>query len=49
MNTDILTIQEQKTKKTRRIEINADLKQIVERIMEKMVVTDTDQHIFVNK
>jgi integrase len=31
-NTEILTIQEQKTKKTRRIKINTDLKEIVERI-----------------
>lgn len=49
MNTDILTIQEQKTKKTRRIKINTDLKQIVERVKGKLVVTDTDQYIFVNK
>ena len=49
VDTDILTIQEQKTKKTRRIKINTDLKQIVERIKGKIVVTDTDQYIFVNK
>jgi integrase len=49
MDTDILIIQEQKTKKTRRIKINTDLKQIVERVKGKMVVTDTDQYIFVNK
>lgn len=48
-NTDILTIQEQKTKKTRRIKINPDLKTIVERIKGRMVVTDTDQFIFLNR
>jgi len=49
VDTDILTIQEQKTKKTRRIKINTDLKQIVERVKGKMVVTEADQYIFVNK
>jgi integrase len=48
-NSEILTIQEQKTKKTRRIKINPDLKEIVERIKGRMVVTDTDQLIFVNR
>lgn len=48
-NTDILTIQEQKTKKTRRIKINSDLKEIVERIKGSMVVTNTDQYIFLNR
>lgn len=46
---DILTIQEQKTKKTRRIKINPDLKEIVERIKNRMVVTDTDQYILLNR
>ncbi|MGC1391682.1 MAG: tyrosine-type recombinase/integrase [Bacteroidales bacterium] len=48
-NSEILTIQEQKTKKTRRIKINTDLKEIVERIKGRMVVADTNQYIFVNK
>lgn len=48
-NTEILTILEQKTKKTRRIKINADLKEIVERIKGKMGVTDSTQYIFVNR
>ena len=48
-NSDILTVQEKKTKKTRRIKINPDLKTIVERIKEKMVVTNTDQYIFLNR
>jgi integrase len=48
-NSEILTIQEQKTKKTRRIKINPDLKEIVERIKGRMVVTDTNQLIFVNR
>jgi len=46
---EILTIQEQKTKKTRRIKINPDLKEIVERIKKRMVVIDTDQYIFLNR
>ena len=49
VDTNILTIQEQKTKKTRRIKINTDLKQIVERIKGKMELSNTDQYIFVNK
>ena len=48
-NADILTIQEQKTKKTRRIKINPDLKQIIERVKSRMVGADTNQYIFVNK
>ena len=48
-NIEILTIQEQKTKKTRRIKINPDLKEIVERVKGKMGVVDTNQYIFVNK
>lgn len=46
---EILTIQEQKTQKTRRIKINPDLKEIVQRIKTRMVVTDTDQYIFLNR
>jgi integrase len=49
VNTEILTIQEQKTKKTRRIKINPDLKEIVERVKGKMGVVNTNQYIFVNK
>src|ERR1035437_1213664 len=48
-NTEILTITEQKTKKTRRIKINTNLKEIVERIKGKMGVTDSSQFIFVNR
>jgi integrase len=48
-NTEILTILEQKTKKTRRIKINHDLKEIVDRVKVKMGVVDHDQFIFVNK
>jgi len=48
-NSDILTIQEQKTRKTRRIKINTDLKEIVERVKGRMVVADTNQYIFINK
>lgn len=46
---DILTIQEQKTRKTRRIKINPDLKEIVDRLKSRMVVLDTDQYIFLNR
>lgn len=46
---DILTIQEKKTKKTRRIKINPDLKEIVERVRVKMGVVDSDRFIFLNK
>lgn len=48
-NSEILTIVEKKTKKTRRIKINPDLKMIVERIKVKMNITDPDLFIFVNK
>jgi len=47
--TEILIVQEKKTKKTRRIKINPDLKQIVERVKGKIGVTDTNQYIFLNK
>jgi integrase len=48
-DTEILTIQEKKTKKVRRIKINSDLKEIVSRVKKKMGVTDPMQFIFVNK
>lgn len=48
-NTDILNVQEKKTKKIRRIKINTDLKEIVDRVKKKMNVSDTDLYIFVNK
>jgi integrase len=48
-NSEILTIQEQKTKKTRRIKINSDLKEIVERVKGRMVISDTNQYIFLNR
>lgn len=48
-NTDILTIQEKKTKKIRRIKINPDLKEIVQRIQVKMGVVDTNTYIFLNR
>jgi integrase len=48
-NSEILIIQEQKTKKTRRIKINADLKEIVERLKDRMVIVDTNQYIFLNR
>ena len=48
-NGDILTIVEKKTGKTRRIKINDDLKEIVQRIKNKMGVIDPDQYLFLNK
>lgn len=48
-NAEILTVVEKKTKKTRRIKINPDLKTIIERIKKRMVVTNTDQYIFLNR
>ncbi len=47
--TEILTIQEKKTKKTRKIKINQDLKEIVTRVRSKMAVTDSNKFIFVNR
>ncbi len=49
VGTDFLDIIEKKTKKDRRIKINTDLKVIIERIKIKMIVTDDDQFIFINK
>ncbi|MEI7424393.1 MAG: tyrosine-type recombinase/integrase [Prolixibacteraceae bacterium] len=48
-NTDILTVQEQKTKKVRKIKINPDLKVLVNRVKGRMVGTDTDLYIFLNR
>lgn len=49
VETDFLNIIEKKTKKDRRIKINTDLKDIIERIKSKMNVTDDYQFIFLNK
>jgi len=46
---EFLTIVEQKTKKTRKIKINPDLKLVVDRIRHKMKVTNLDQFIFINR
>jgi len=48
-NTEILTIQEHKTKKTRRIKINVDLKEIIIRVRPKMGIVDNNQYIFINR
>ena len=48
-NTEILTIQEKKTKKQRRIKINDDLKELVVRIKSKMGVVEPDTYIFLNR
>jgi integrase len=46
---EFLIITERKTKKERRIKINSDLKDILERIKIKMDIKNDDQFIFVNK
>lgn len=48
-NGEILTVQEKKTKKIRRIKINPDLKVIVKRIKSKMGVTNSEEFIFLNR
>jgi integrase len=48
-NSDILTVQEKKTGKTRRIKINPDLKAIISRVKMKMELKDPDQFIFLNR
>lgn len=48
-NTDILTLQEQKTKKLRRIKLNSDLHEIVDRVKGKMKIIDSSQYIFLNR
>ena len=49
IETEFLNIVEKKTKKDRKIKINSDLKEMVERIKLKMNVTNDEQYIFVNK
>lgn len=46
---EILTVVEKKTKKQRRIKINVDLKEIVNRIKTKMNIINNEQYIFVNR
>jgi len=46
---EILTITEQKTQKHRRIKINYDLRDIINRIRSKMGVEDLDRFIFLNR
>lgn len=46
---ETFTIVEKKTKKTRKIKINQDLKSILMRIKEKMSITDSNQFIFINR
>ena len=48
-NTEILAVVEKKTKKTRKIKINPDLKNIIERVKRKMNIGDSIQYIFVNR
>ena len=48
-NTEILSVQEQKTGKARRIKINPDLREIIERLRKKMIVTDSNHYMFVNR
>ncbi|TLX72317.1 integrase [Labilibacter sediminis] len=46
---ETFTIVEKKTKKTRKIKINQDLKSILIRIKEKMSIADSNQFIFINR
>ena len=46
---ETFSINEMKTKKTRSIKINKDLKEIVERIVKKTKTTNLSELIFVNK
>jgi len=48
-DSDYLIVVEQKTKKTRKIKINPDLRSIVSRIKMKMDVIDNDTYIFINR
>ncbi len=48
-NGETFTIVEKKTKKTRKIKINQDLKSILMRIKEKMSIADSNQFIFINR
>ena len=48
-NTDILTVQEQKTGKNRRIKINPDLKTIIDRVKGRISRVNTEQYIFLNR
>jgi len=48
-NADILTVQEKKTNKVRRIKINPDLKVLVNRVKGRMVGTNTESFIFLNR
>ena len=48
-DSDYLIVVEQKTKKTRKIKINPDLRSIVSRIKMKMDVVDNDSYIFINR
>jgi len=48
-NADILIVQEKKTKKLRRIKINSDLKEIIERVKIKIGIVDPTQFIFLNR
>lgn len=49
IGTEILEIQEKKTKKLRRIKINEDLRAMVERIKLNMTIENQQQYIFINK
>lgn len=47
--TDILTLQEQKTGKTRRIKINPDLQTLITRLKPKLSPKDSNEFIFLNR
>lgn len=49
LDKEILILEEKKTKKTRSIKLNADLQEIIKRIVKAIGVTDYNQLIFVNR
>jgi integrase len=49
LNSDTFYIKEKKTQKQRSIKVNKDLKEIVNRIVQKSKVNDLEQLIFINK
>ena len=48
-NGETFTIVEKKTKKTRKIKINQDLKSILLRVKKKLSIRDNNQYIFINR
>jgi integrase len=49
LNKETFSIREKKTKKQRSIKVNKDLREIVDRIVQKSNVTDLNEQIFINR